>query len=443
MDNKHRISRREFLKWTGVGTAAVLASGCVVVTPTPETAAPAAEAKPYEGVDLSFQNFALWIEETNEWIDQSLAQWGESTGATVNVEYVGLGDLPAKYATVAESRSGVDVVAFRGMLGALYTDLLIDLDDIAQEVEAAYGPWVEFAKTFAFRDGHWKVLPWWVQAHGLIHRLDWFREAGYETFPDTWEELLTAGEKLKQAGHPMGFALGHALGDGNQFCLSVLWSFGGQEFAEDGETILLDSPETRNAIEFMKEFYDKAMDPAVVSWDDAANNRGYLAEALSCTNNSPSIYAAALRENPPLAKVSDHAVYPAGPAKRAAWLELNTLGVYDFSKNQEAAKDMIRHLVTEDVWTQWLRLGVANNVPPLEQWLARTDMPWHVDPKLQAIAEELEYGQLAGHDGSPNKTDARSFQSFVINDMFARAVQGESADAAVDWAVKQLQQLVA
>ena len=104
---------------------------------------------------------------------------------------------------------------------------------------------------------------------------------------------------------------------------------------------------------------------------------------------------------------------------------------------------MIRHLVTEDVWTQWLRLGVANNVPPLEQWLARTDMPWHVDPKLQAIAEELEYGQLAGHAGPPNKTDGRSFQSFIINDMFARAVQGESADAAVDWAVKQLQQLVA
>lgn len=442
---KHNdISRREFLKWAGAGSVAVVVTSCA----GPPPAAPVVEeaggmepaAKAFEGANVTFQNFALWIEETNEHIDASVAEWASDVGATATVEYVGLADLPAKYATVAESRSGVDLVAFRGMFGALYADLCIDLDDIATDVGAKYGPWVSFAEDFAVRDGHWKVLPWWVQAHGLIYREDWFRDAGYETFPDTWDELLAAGEKLKSAGHPMGFALGHALGDGNQFVLSVLWSFGGQALSADGSEVVLDSAETRDSIEFIKELYEKALDPAVTSWDDASNNRAFLAEAISCTNNSPSVYAAALAENEALAQVSNHGVYPAGPAKRAAWLELNTLGIYNFSENQEAAKDLVRHLTTEDVWLPWLDLGVANNIPPLEGLLDRDNMPWYTDPKLTAIAEELQYGQLAGHAGAPNEADAQMWSSFIVNDMYAKAVQGESTDSVIEAAVRQLQQ---
>lgn len=444
---KHNdISRREFLKWAGAGSVAVVVTSCAgpppaaPVAPAPQTGGAASTAKAFEGANVTFQNFALWIEETNEHIDQSVAAWADDVGATATVEYVGLADLPAKYATVAESRSGVDLVAFRGMFGALYADLCIDLDDIAADVGDKFGPWVPFAEQFAVHDGHWKVLPWWVQAHGLLYRLDWFRDVGYETFPGTWSDLMDAGEKLKSAGHPMGFSLGHAIGDGNQFVLSVLWSFGGQALSADGSEVTLDSQETRDSIEFMKEFYEKALDPAVTSWDDASNNRAYLAEAVSCTNNSPSIYAAALAENEPLAKVSDHGVYPAGPAKQAAWLELNTLGIYNFSQNQEAAKDLIRHLTTEDVWLPWLQLGVANNIPPLDGLLSRQNMPWHVDPKLTAIAEELKYGQLAGHDGAPNQKDAQMWSSFIVNDMYAKAVQGASTDSVVEEAVKQLQQ---
>ncbi len=42
----------------------------------------------------------------------------------------------------------------------------------------------------------------------VIRRTDWFKQAGYDKFPDTWDELLEAGIKLKKAGHPFGFELG-------------------------------------------------------------------------------------------------------------------------------------------------------------------------------------------------------------------------------------------
>lgn len=433
-----RLSRRDFLKSAGIGGLSVVLAGAPrLLTPTRVSA-----QTEFEGASVAFQNFALWIPECNDLLNSQCAAWADSVGASVNVEYVGLGDLPAKYATVAESKAGVDFVALRGMFGALYRDLLIDVDDIAEEIGEKYGPWVEFAKTFAVVDGHWKVIPHWVQAHGLIYRTELFAEVGYEEFPATWEELMKAGEKLKEAGTPVGFSLGHALGDGTQFCQSILWSFGGRELEADGKTIALDSDETRNSIEFVKEFYEKAMDPTVLAWDDASNNRAFLAEAISCTNNSVTIYAAALKDNPELAEVSDHGLYPAGPVDRANWLELNTLGVYNFSENQEAAKDLIRYLLSEEQWIDWIQCGMAGNIPPLEGLLEREELPWHVDPKLAGLAAALEYGQLCGHEGTPTKVDAQVWSSFIINDMYAKAVTGEPVDSVVEWAVKQLELIV-
>jgi len=60
-------------------------------------------------------------------------------------------------------------------------------------------------------------------------RTDWFKEAGYEKFPDTWDELLEAGTKLKKAGHPFGFELGHGFGDNHGWLYPLLWSYGGRE----------------------------------------------------------------------------------------------------------------------------------------------------------------------------------------------------------------------
>ena len=96
-----RLSRRDFLKSAGIGGLSVVLAGAPrLLTPTPVSA-----QTEFEGASVAFQNFALWIPECNALLNSQCAAWADSVGASVNVEYVGLGDLPAKYATVAESRA--------------------------------------------------------------------------------------------------------------------------------------------------------------------------------------------------------------------------------------------------------------------------------------------------------------------------------------------------
>jgi ABC-type glycerol-3-phosphate transport system substrate-binding protein len=49
----------------------------------------------------------------------------------------------------------------------------------------------------------------------------------------------------------------------NTTLLSILWSYGGSSVAKDGETVTINSPETREAMEFVKRLYTEAMDPEV------------------------------------------------------------------------------------------------------------------------------------------------------------------------------------
>ncbi len=120
-------------------------------------------------------------------------------------------------------------------------------------------------------------------------RIDSFKEVGFDKFPDTWDELLEAGTKLKAKGHPFGFELGHGFGDNHGWIYPLLWSYGGHEVAEDGKTIALNSDETARAVDFARKFYQQTMLENVLGWLDPSNNKAYLSQQISCTNNAESI----------------------------------------------------------------------------------------------------------------------------------------------------------
>src|SRR5207245_4872750 len=63
------------------------------------------------------------------------------------------------------------------------------------------------------------------------------------------------------------------LGDANVTLLSIMWSYGASYVGKDGKTITINSKETRTAMDFVKRLYIEAMDPEVLAWDDASNNR--------------------------------------------------------------------------------------------------------------------------------------------------------------------------
>src|SRR3546814_21004203 len=113
----------------------------------------------------------------------------------------------------------------------------------------------------------------------------------------------------------MGMALGHAVGDGNGLTHTVLWGFGGKMVDDDAQ-VVLDSPETVQALEYVKELYENFV-PGTLSWLDSNNNKAFLAGELGAPNHGLSVsYAAQKSEHPAMQEVAkdiNQVPMPTGP----------------------------------------------------------------------------------------------------------------------------------
>ena len=120
---------------------------------------------------------------------------------------------------------------------------------------------------------------------------------------------------MKAQGTPGGFALGHASGDGNSWVHWCLWSHGGKS-VDKNDKVIINSPETAKALEYAKALYGN-MIPGTASWNDASNNKAFLAGEINWTNNGISIYVAAQNSAKQIAEDMDHAYFPVGAGRQA------------------------------------------------------------------------------------------------------------------------------
>ena len=252
--------RRQFLR-TAAGGAAGLASVLALRQPP-------AYAQTRE---LTFLTIASFVPETDKELKRQFEEWGAKNKVKVRLDIIAHLQLQTKKAAEVQARSGHDLTALGPGLGDadLYFDHLADLSDVSADVAPQNGGWLS-PNDYLIR-GKWTLLPWWLPPFPMAIRTDLLEQIG-EKNPDTWEDWLRIGKKGKAIGHPFGTALGHSA-DANTTLLSILWSYGGSYVAKDGETVTINSPETREAMEFVKQLYTEAMDPEVLAWDDASNNR--------------------------------------------------------------------------------------------------------------------------------------------------------------------------
>jgi multiple sugar transport system substrate-binding protein len=226
---------------------------------------------------------------------------------------VSVGGLQTRVTTVAETGSGPDMTLNFFNWPFLYDEKYVDVGDVAEEVGKKSGGWHDAAKEAVIVNGKWKAIPFGNVGQLMNWRTDWFKEAGYDKFSDTWDELLEAGIKLNAKGHPFGFELGHGFGDNHGWLYPLLWSYGGREVEPDGKTVVIDSAEAARAVDFARTFFQKTMLEDVLGWTDPNNNKAYLSGQISCTNNAESILWAAKRDFPEIAKATDQSLNPKGP----------------------------------------------------------------------------------------------------------------------------------
>jgi multiple sugar transport system substrate-binding protein len=98
------------------------------------------------------------------------------------------------------------------------------------------------------------------------------KEAGFETVPRDTAGFLKLCQKLKANGHPVGFALGNASGDGNVWTHWLLWAFGGK-MVDEKNNVVINSKETIAALEYGKELYQTFI-PGTLSWARSEQQQG-------------------------------------------------------------------------------------------------------------------------------------------------------------------------
>src|SRR6266850_66159 len=370
-------------------------------------------------------------------IDQYMAnvkKFEAKYGIQVRVDNESWEDVRPKAAVAANTGAGPDIILGTNDDANLYPDKLVDVTDLANYLGKKYGGWYPACEAYLRPDGKkWVGIALGAAGSMMVYRESQVKAAGFSSFPKDTDSFLKMMQALKAKGTPGGFALGHATGDGNTWCHWVVWAFGGKMVDKSGK-VVLDSPETIKALEYSKELYATFV-PGTLSWLDPSNNKVFLDEQISVTNNGISIYYAAKNSKDPKinALVADinHSTYPVGPSGSGAafHLFLNQM-IFKYSKYPKAAKEFIRFMMEEEQYGKWMQAGIGYVAHPLAAY--SKNPIWTVDPKHMPYRDAVKELRPAGYDGKLGYASAGALADFIIVDMVAAAASGEKSpkDAA-------------
>lgn len=371
---------------------------------------------------LRLLRWKRFVQSEEEAFMEQVAAFTKETGIPVRVDSEGFEDLRPKAAVTASIGSGPDIVWTIHADPHLYPDKLVDLSDVAQRLGEKYGGWYPIAETYSKKGDKWISIPFVFSGNYINYRISHVQAAGFETVPDNTDDFLKLMQNLKKNGTPGGFALGNASGDGNCWTHWALWSHGGK-VVDDDDNVVLNSPETIAALEYVKELGETFI-PGAASWLDGHNNKAFLQDACSLTNNGISIYAAAVREGmKDISADMDHAYYPIGPVGKPTEFHVQfPMMVYQHTKYPVAAKAFIAWMMEKPQYDAIMQGSVGYLSHPLR---AYDDHPvWTQDSKRRVFKETVSRTLPFSHSGSLGYAASGVFADFVVVNMIAEVATG-------------------
>ncbi len=454
------LTRRDFLRAgslallaacageTGEGTTTTGAPG---TTAAPTTAAPTTTAVPTGGMpettfvepaealsgELKILLWSHFVPSHDEWFDVFAKEWGDRVGVNVTVDHIGVGEVPA--AIAGEIQSGDpehDLLQYIAVLSQ-HEPSVIDMADVIAEAESRYGQMLDLTRKSSFNPNTGKFYafaPAWVPDPGDYRKSLW-ETVGLPDGPSTWDELLDGGSRIfAEQGIQMGIGLSQEI-DSNMAGRALMWSYGAS-VQDENEQVVINSPETIAAVEYMKELFENAMTEEVFAWNAASNNQGLIAGELSYILNSISAWRTAQEANPEVA--DDIFFVPAlrGPvAALAAQHVMYNWIVPDFAGvNVTAAQEFLLHYAENLPSVTWHSKlydfpAFPSRVPFLNDWLDNDPFGANPADKLSVLKTALDWATNIGHPGPANPAIGQVFGEAIIPVMFAEAARGDKTPA--------------
>jgi hypothetical protein len=441
-----RISRRSVLKTAALGSAAAIAAPYV--------------SGAYAAGTITMGCWDHWVPGANKTLDKLCKEWGEKNKVEVQIDYITSQGEKDKLTAAAEAQAGTghDIMSHRDWNIRIHQNLLEPLDDVVASLIKELGPISPVAEYLAKIKGSWRGVPTTVgsQVKPCQSRFDLYQkycgidlrdmfpndEAKYDkkkTDLWTWDLYLETAQKLHKAGFPVGLPMGQA-SDAVDW-VGAFFKSQGVVFIDENDKIKINSDETRKSLEYLKKLM--AVNPSeVYAWDDAGNNRWIISGKGSAIMNPPSSWAVAKRDNPDVAKNIWHHGMPKGPKGRFVGQLPQFYGLWKFSKNKSAAKDLLLHISQRSSVAQLVEASYGYDLPSFKS-LYDLDTWKKVEPPLGTAYSYPPRGdEETSLFGAPARSEvgAQMYNQAINTVMVAKFTQGnEKLDDVIKWAEKELE----
>src|SRR6202043_391104 len=442
----HSPTRRNILKSAALGSVAAIA-------------APYVRDSSAAG-SLSLGVWDHWVPGANNTFTKLCNEWSAKNSCEVKIDYITSQGEKDKLTAAAEAQAGTghDIMSHRDWNVRIHQNVLEPLDDVANGLMKQYGPISPVAEYLAKIKGTWRGIPTAVgsQVKPCCSRFDLYKEhAGIDVrdiFPAdeskwdkaktdtwTWDTYLSSAQKLHAAGFPVGLPIGQT-SDAVDW-VGALFSSYGVVMVDAKDNIKVNSDETRAALEYMKKLM-AVNPPEVYAWDDAGNNRWLISGKGSGIMNRPSAWAVAKRDNPKVAEQVWHHAMPKGPKGRFVGQLNFSYGLWQFSKNKSAGKDLLLHISQRESVQQLVAASSGYDIPVFKS-MHDFDTWKTVEPPLGTVYSYPPRGdELTSITGRPARAEvgAQIYNQAINTIMVAKFTQGnEKLDSVIKWAENELQ----
>jgi multiple sugar transport system substrate-binding protein len=431
--------RRALLKGSALTLAAAAAMSADQLLGYAKAWAQAAQWKPEAGAKINVLRWKRFVEAEDVAFMKMVDAFQKATGVAITVSNESYDDLQPKASVAANTGQGLDMVWGLYSLPHLLGNKVTDVADVANYLGGKYGGWTKSAEDYCKVGDKWVGIPIAATGGLLNYRIAACEKAGFKEFPKDTASFLELCKGLNKNGTPAGMALGHASGDANGWLHWALWTFGG-DLVDEKDKVIVNSPETAAALEYVKQLYATFI-PGTVSWNDSSNNKAFLAGQLYCTVNGISIYVAAKKENPAIAEDMNHAYLPIGPFGKPTELHLGfPMLIFNFTKYPQACKAFSAFMLEAPQFDPWIEAAQGY----LSHFLLAYDKNpiWTADPKTTPYRDVAKRARTPAGRGTLGENAAAAIADFILVDMFANYCTGrEDVKGSIASAERQLKRI--
>lgn len=278
-------------------------------------------------------------------------------------------------------------------------------------------------------DGKVIAVPHYLGIRALLYNEDLLKQAGMSEPPKTWEELISSGDKIKQATGKYAFGIAGAGVRSPQELIAYLAQNDLQLAVPTSggkyKNTWKDNPEELQRATEVFQFYKDLKDKGVISpdakawgWEEEDTNFAQGQYAMVVNGNW---MGTRVEENPQTMKSVKVTAPPAGK-KAATFMEIAPMFVFKKSKNPEAAWEFAKFIMGKDYQTGY------NEYRSPRKDVARDDM-WGKD-----FTDLAEIGVFFPNVSLGGITQA------MIDSLQRALVKNDPADQTAEWLSDQINQ---